>query len=49
MGHFEPIFILPLALFIFLIQIFWSEWYFKKYKMGPLEKLWRMGTYFRSV
>ncbi|TVQ04327.1 MAG: DUF418 domain-containing protein [Balneolaceae bacterium] len=48
-GHFEPIFILPLALFIFLVQVFFSEWYLAKYKMGPLEKLWRMGTYIRIV
>lgn len=49
MGRFEPIYILPLALCIFLIQVFASEWYLKKYKMGPLEKLWRMGTYLRRV
>jgi len=48
-GQFEPIFILPLALFIFVVQVFASEWYFAKYKMGPLEKIWRLGTYFRRV
>jgi len=44
-GHFEPIYILPLAVVIFLIQMRVSSWYFEKYKVGPLERLWRMGTY----
>lgn len=48
-GQFPPIYILPLAIVIFGLQVKASEWYFKKYKMGPLEKLWRMGTYLKNV
>jgi uncharacterized protein len=48
-GRFPPIFILPLAAIIFVLQVYASEWYFNKYKMGPLEKLWRMGTYLKRV
>jgi len=48
-GRFPPVFILPLAAIIFLLQVYASEWYFKKYKMGPLEKLWRIGTYLKRV
>ena len=46
-GHFPPIFILPLAIVIFGAQVYASEWYFKAYKMGPLEKMWRAGTYLK--
>src|SRR6056297_2761753 len=48
-GRFPPVFILPLAICIFGLQVYTSEWYFKKYKMGPLEKLWRVGTYLKRV
>lgn len=49
MGRLEPIYILPLACLIFLFQIYISTRYFRKYKMGPLERLWRMGTYMSRV
>lgn len=48
-GRFAPIFILPLAIAIFILQIQLSNWYFKKFNMGPLEKLWRFGTYLGRV
>ncbi|TVR79979.1 MAG: DUF418 domain-containing protein, partial [Chitinophagaceae bacterium] len=48
-GRFEPIFIFPLAVVIYLFQMYLSAWYFKHYKMGPLERLWRMGTYLSRV
>ena len=48
-GRFEPVFILPLAVVIYVFQMFVSAWYFEKYKMGPLERLWRMGTYLSRV
>jgi uncharacterized protein len=48
-GRFPPIFILPLAIVIFGLQVYASEWYFKKFKMGPLEKMWRVGTYLKRV
>jgi uncharacterized protein len=49
MGRFPPVFILPLAISIFALQVYASEWYFKKYNMGPLEKMWRVGTYLKRV
>lgn len=48
-GSFPPVLILPLALAIFAIQIAFSQWYFGKYKTGPLEKIWRIGTYLRKI
>jgi uncharacterized protein len=35
---------LGLGLVFFLIQILFSNWWFSKYKFGPLEWLWRSGT-----
>jgi len=35
---------LGLGLLFFLIQILFSNWWFSKYKFGPLEWLWRSGT-----
>ncbi|MBR9978786.1 MAG: DUF418 domain-containing protein [Bacteroidetes bacterium] len=48
-GRFEPIYILPLAVVIFVIQIYVSARVIQKYEMGPLEKLWRMGTYLKRM
>ncbi len=48
-GQFPPVYILPLAIVIFAFQVYLSNWYFRKYKMGPLEKVWRMGTYWKFV
>ncbi len=35
---------LGLGLLFFLLQIAFSEWWFSKYRFGPLEWLWRSGT-----
>lgn len=35
---------LGLGLLFFLIQILFSKWWFKQFKFGPLEWLWRSGT-----
>ncbi len=35
---------LGLGLLFFLVQILFSNWWFSKYKYGPLEWLWRSGT-----
>ncbi len=35
---------LGLGLFFFIAQIIFSKWWFKKYKFGPLEWLWRSST-----
>ena len=35
---------LGLGLVFFVIQILFSKWWFKHYKFGPLEWLWRSGT-----
>jgi len=35
---------LGLGLLFFMLQILFGKWWFKKYKFGPLEWLWRSGT-----
>jgi len=35
---------LALGMLFFLLQILFSKWWFKKFKFGPLEWLWRCGT-----
>jgi uncharacterized protein len=35
---------LGLAILFFLLQILFSKWWFKKYKFGPLEWMWRVTT-----
>jgi uncharacterized protein len=35
---------LGLGLLFFILQILFSKWWFRKYKFGPLEWLWRSGT-----
>ncbi|TVQ65871.1 MAG: DUF418 domain-containing protein [Balneolaceae bacterium] len=48
-GRVEPVYLLPIGMGIYIFQMAWSEWYFERYKMGPLERLWRMGTYMKRV
>lgn len=36
-----------LALVVFILQILWSKWWLKRYQFGPMEYVWRMGTYFK--
>lgn len=38
---------LIITLLIYLVQVFWSNLWFKKFRFGPLEWLWRMVTYRR--
>lgn len=43
----SPIYYAPLALFIYLVQIQFSEWWLSRFRFGPLEWLWRTLTYGR--
>ncbi|KFF19383.1 DUF418 domain-containing protein [Flavobacterium hydatis] len=38
-------FYFSLAVFIFIIQLFISKWWLSKYNYGPIEWLWRCGSY----
>jgi uncharacterized protein len=48
-GKLAPWMILPVAIIIFALQVWFSRWYFERFKMGPLERLWRTGTYLKRV
>ncbi|MCD8510964.1 MAG: DUF418 domain-containing protein [Bacillus sp. (in: Bacteria)] len=36
-----------LALAVFILQIIGSKWWLKRYRFGPMEYLWRTGTYLK--
>ena len=48
-GKLSPIMVLPIAIVLFAIQVWFSKWYFTRYRMGPMERLWRMGTYLKRI
>lgn len=48
-GKLSPIMILPIAIVLFALQVWFSRWYFTRFKMGPMERLWRMGTYLKRI
>jgi uncharacterized protein len=41
--------IMGIAIFIFILQIFMSNWWLKHYRFGPLEWVWRQLTYGRKI
>jgi uncharacterized protein len=38
----------PIAIVIFLAQIFVSAWWLKRFQFGPMEWLWRSLTYAKA-
>jgi uncharacterized protein len=38
-------FFFSFAIFIFVLQLFISKWWLTKYNYGPIEWLWRCGSY----
>lgn len=46
-GKIDPFWRLMLALLVFVILIFISHWWFKRFRIGPAEWLWRSLTYLR--
>jgi uncharacterized protein len=47
-GTFGLIFIYPLSLAIFALQVAYSRWWLSRFRFGPVEWLWRSLTYGRS-
>ena len=45
-GELGVLYGIILAIFIYGIQVILSHYYLKKWKMGPFEKIMRIGTYF---
>ena len=44
-GRLPPLAIYAVALAIFIAQALFSHWWLKRHDQGPLEYLWRLGTY----
>lgn len=42
-----PVIFLPIAIVIFIIQVIYSNWWFRYFGYGPLEWIWRILTYGR--
>jgi uncharacterized protein len=47
-GRFGLIFVFPVSLAIFVLQIFYSRWWLARFRFGPVEWLWRSLTYRRA-
>ncbi|MGG6432553.1 DUF418 domain-containing protein [Anoxybacillus sp. D401a] len=44
-GKVAPKQALAVACIVYVIQVVWSHWWFKKHTIGPLERMWRWMTY----
>jgi len=42
---FGPVFIYPMAMVIFILQVIFSNYWFRYFNYGPLEWIWRLLTY----
>ena len=38
---------LPMTLAIFMVQVFLSRWWLQRFRMGPIEWVWRTASYGR--
>jgi uncharacterized protein len=47
-GRFGLVFVFPVSLAIFVLQIFYSRWWLARFRFGPIEWLWRSLTYGRA-
>ncbi|HZS08203.1 MAG TPA: DUF418 domain-containing protein [Blastocatellia bacterium] len=46
-GSVRPVYALLLTLAIYAAQVWWSGWWLRRYRFGPVEWLWRSLTYGR--
>ena len=44
-GNIGPTVFIPIALGIYMIQVIYSNWWFKYFNYGPMEWIWRQLTY----
>jgi uncharacterized protein len=48
-GNIGPVVFVPIAIGIYLLQIIYSNWWFKHFNYGPFEWVWRQLTYGKSL
>ncbi len=44
-GKVTPKQALAVACIVYVIQVVWSHWWLKTYRIGPMERVWRWMTY----
>ncbi len=44
-GHVGPVIFFPVAIAIYMLQVIYSNWWFRHFNYGPLEWIWRQLTY----
>ncbi|MEL6868111.1 MAG: DUF418 domain-containing protein, partial [Bacteroidota bacterium] len=47
LGQLSNVINLGLAIVIIFLQVVWSDWWLRRFYYGPLEWLWRSGTYWK--
>jgi len=48
-GHIGPTLFIPIAIGIYILQILFSNWWFKYFNYGPVEWIWRQLTYWKRL
>jgi len=48
-GTFERWQQMLVVIAVWCVQVFWSEWWLKRFENGPLEWMWRCATYLRVM
>lgn len=49
MGRLHLQWTIPIALAIYVLQVFFSKWWMKRMRYGPVEWLWRQATYAKRL
>ena len=48
-GNMGPSLFIPIAIVIYLVQLFFSKWWLSHFNFGPFEWIWRMLTYWKWI
>jgi uncharacterized protein len=48
-GNIGPAYFIPIGLFVYALQIVYSNWWFKHFNYGPMEWMWRQLTYWKRL
>ena len=44
-GNIGPVIFIPIVVIIYIVQVIYSNWWFKYFNYGPMEWIWRQLTY----
>jgi uncharacterized protein len=48
-GNIGPVIFVPIGLAVYVLQIVYSNWWFKYFNYGPMEWIWRQLTYWKKL